>query len=71
MWLSCGLLVLVACLAAAQKDPNVWDNRSAIVHLFEWKFDDIANECEQFLAPSRYAAVQVRNESSYKQICSL
>lgn len=30
-----------------------------IVHLFEWKFADIANECEQFLAPNGYEGVQV------------
>ncbi|XP_055858833.1 alpha-amylase A-like isoform X2 [Episyrphus balteatus] len=30
-----------------------------MVHLFEWKWDDIANECEQFLAPKGYAGVQV------------
>ena len=31
-----------------------------IVHLFEWKFDDIAKECENFLGPKGYDAVQVR-----------
>lgn len=30
-----------------------------IVHLFEWKFDDIANECEQFLAPNGFNGVQI------------
>lgn len=29
------------------------------VHLFEWKWRDIANECEQFLGPAGFAAVQV------------
>jgi alpha-amylase len=45
----------------AQKDPNTVDGKSAIVHLFEWKFSDIADECERFLAPKRYAGVQVGN----------
>ncbi|MGB0651285.1 MAG: alpha-amylase [Rhodothermales bacterium] len=31
----------------------------AIVHLFEWRWDDVARECEDFLAPHGYAAVQV------------
>jgi len=31
---------------------------AAFVHLFEWKWDDIAQECEQFLGPMGYAAVQ-------------
>jgi alpha-amylase len=43
----------------AQKNPNAVDGRSAIVHLFEWKFSDIADECERFLAPKGYAGVQV------------
>jgi alpha-amylase len=45
----------------AQKDPNVVDGRSAIVHLFEWKFHDIADECERFLAPYGFAGVQASN----------
>ena len=55
-----GLLFFVANIHA-QKDPNTVQNRSAIVHLFEWKFDDIANECERFLAPKGFAGVQVSN----------
>jgi alpha-amylase len=43
----------------AQHDPNIVPGRSAIVHLFEWKFNDIADECERFLAPRGYAGVQV------------
>jgi alpha-amylase len=52
------LLVLLSG-AHGQKDPNVASDRNAIVHLFEWKFDDIADECERFLAPRGYAGVQV------------
>jgi alpha-amylase len=29
------------------------------VHLFEWKWLDIANECETFLAPNKFAGVQI------------
>ncbi|MDX1552017.1 MAG: carbohydrate-binding module family 20 domain-containing protein [Marinobacter sp.] len=29
------------------------------VHLFEWKWNDVATECEQFLGPKGYSAVQV------------
>lgn len=29
------------------------------VHLFEWRWADIARECEQFLGPVGYAAVQI------------
>ena len=31
-----------------------------MVHLFEWKWDDIAKECENFLGPKGYAGVQVK-----------
>lgn len=44
----------------SQFDPHAWENRTAIVHLFEWKWQDIANECENFLAPNGYAGVQVK-----------
>jgi alpha-amylase len=55
------LICLLFCVANihAQKNPNVVANRSAIVHLFEWKFSDIADECERFLAPRGFAGVQV------------
>lgn len=29
------------------------------VHLFEWQWNDVATECEQFLGPKGYSAVQV------------
>lgn len=32
---------------------------STFVHLFEWNWQDIATECETFLGPKGYAAVQV------------
>ena len=33
--------------------------RTVAVHLFEWKWPDIAQECESFLGPKGFAAVQV------------
>ncbi|ABX06697.1 MAG TPA: ATPase [Herpetosiphon sp.] len=33
--------------------------RTAFVHLFEWKWTDIAKECENWLGPKGFAAVQV------------
>jgi alpha-amylase len=46
-------------VASAQFDLHWWNGRSGMVHLFEWKWADIANECETFLAPNGYAGVQV------------
>src|SRR5262245_48630178 len=33
--------------------------RTAFVHLFEWKWIDIAKECENYLGPKGFSAVQV------------
>lgn len=43
----------------AYNNPNYAQNRSVMVHLFEWKWNDIADECERFLAPNGFAGVQV------------
>nr|AKH04310.1 alpha-amylase [Periplaneta americana] len=55
------LLALVVLLAGvqSQKDPKLVPDESTLLRLFEWKFDDIADECERFLAPKGYAGVQV------------
>ncbi|KAJ1523467.1 hypothetical protein ONE63_001321 [Megalurothrips usitatus] len=45
--------------ATAQREPHMAPGRNAIVHLFEWKWNDIAAECENFLGPKGYGAVQV------------
>lgn len=50
-----GSLVLIN----AQWDPNFAPGRSVIVHLFEWRWNDIADECERFLGPQGYGGVQV------------
>jgi alpha-amylase len=33
--------------------------RTVFVHLFEWKWSDIARECETYLGPKGFAAVQI------------
>ncbi|XP_011300849.1 alpha-amylase [Fopius arisanus] len=43
----------------AQKHPYYVDDRGTMVHLFEWKFQDIARECEEFLGPMGFGGVQV------------
>lgn len=55
------LLLLVAAVAPGrgQHDPHHQHNRTGIVHLFEWPHAAVAAECERFLAPAGYAAVQV------------
>ncbi|VDI54329.1 alpha-amylase [Mytilus galloprovincialis] len=41
------------------KHPNCAEGRHTIVHLFEWKWTDIAAECEGFLGPKGYCGVQI------------
>lgn len=39
--------------------PSTGEPGGVIVQLFEWKYDDIANECETFLSTNGFAGVQV------------
>ncbi|XP_055907689.1 alpha-amylase A-like [Eupeodes corollae] len=54
VFLSCGVLFSVA-----QFDTNQQNCNNNIVHLFEWKWKDIAQECEDFLGPNGYCGVQL------------
>lgn len=58
MKLIIALSALVA-VSSAQFNPHFAAGRSVIVHLFEWKWTDVARECENFLAPNGYAGVQI------------
>lgn len=53
------LLSIAVAVCNAQKDPHWWGGRNTIIHLFEWKWKDIADECERFLQHKGYAGVQV------------
>uniref|UniRef100_A0A8D0CHD8 alpha-amylase n=1 Tax=Scleropages formosus TaxID=113540 RepID=A0A8D0CHD8_SCLFO len=55
------LLVLAAILglSSAQYDPHFKNGRTSIVHLFEWRWEDIALECERYLAPNGFGGVQI------------
>lgn len=63
------LIFLLGSLASpgfGQKDPNYVAGRVGMVHLFEWKWSDIARECETYLAPHGYAGVQVRQNNFFR-----
>ena len=65
------LVTLVATsVVTANYDPNCFGTRQAIVHLFEWRWDDIADECENFLAPKGYCGVQVSPPNEYRVVTS-
>jgi len=53
------LLVGVSHAGGAHSDPHFVAGRTVMVHLMQWKFEDIAAECERFLGPHGYAGVQV------------
>ncbi|GMT10512.1 hypothetical protein PFISCL1PPCAC_1809 [Pristionchus fissidentatus] len=65
MWSTLLIAALAAAAVAADSDPYEFDssntlfNRQTMVHLFEWKWDDVAKECEDFLQYNGYGAVQV------------
>ncbi len=50
-----GAIVLtLGVIPAYAQEPG-----DTFVHLFEWKWTDIAEECEQFLGPNGYKAIQI------------
>ena len=64
------IIVSILFLLASCSNENTGDtaafrqqispgNTGVIVVLFEWRWDDVARECEVFLGPTGYSAVQV------------
>ncbi|KAM6168615.1 pancreatic alpha-amylase isoform 3-T3 [Erethizon dorsatum] len=53
------LLLSAIGLCWAQYTPHTQQGRTSIVHLFEWRWADIALECERYLAPKGFGGVQV------------
>jgi alpha-amylase len=45
-------------------------NRVAFVHLFEWKWTDVARECETYLGPKGFTAVQISPPNEHAWIAS-
>ena len=50
-------MIVAASRPAQAAAPN--PARSVFVHLFEWRWADVARECEVFLGPRGFAAVQI------------
>ena len=51
--------ICAVATAADQWTPAYKEGHDGMVHLFEWHWDTIAAECENFLGPHKFAAVQV------------
>jgi alpha-amylase len=47
-----------------------YPRRTAFVQLFEWKWTDVAAECEQWLGPHGFAAVQISPPQEHAEIDS-
>jgi len=48
-------------------DSHCRDQKQAIVHLFEWPWDTIAQECEEILGPKGFCGVQVSPPNEHIQ----
>jgi alpha-amylase len=65
--LSVSLLYVVGCSAQPESTPQPVEmgrgvaasDPGVMVHLFEWRWDDVATECSEFIGPAGYRAVQV------------
>mmetsp|Transcript_444 Transcript_444/g.1026 ORF Transcript_444/g.1026 Transcript_444/m.1026 type:complete len:508 (-) Transcript_444:114-1637(-) len=56
----CRLALAGIFAAVGHASPqNPTGSSSAFVHLFEWKWSDVAQECEEFLGPKGFQAVQI------------
>jgi alpha-amylase len=69
-FLSMALLIVFGFTVATQPgETAVADQtRTVFVHLFEWKWSDIAQECENFLGPKGFSAVQVSPPNEHRLI---
>ena len=63
-------LTVVAAGAAtveAYTETHCKDSKQAIVHLFEWSWDAIADECTKVLGPKGFCGVQVSPPNEHIQ----
>lgn len=61
-----GLAALVVT-GHAYTETHCVDSKQAIVHLFEWSHDAVANECETVLGPKGFCGVQVSPPNEHIQ----
>eukprot|EP00095_Tigriopus_kingsejongensis_P000508 maker-scaffold367_size194084-snap-gene-0.49 protein:Tk00508 transcript:maker-scaffold367_size194084-snap-gene-0.49-mRNA-1 annotation:"hypothetical protein DAPPUDRAFT_64687" len=52
------LLSILVGLSHGYHDPHC-DGKQVLVEMFEWKWVDVAQECERFLGPAGYCGVQI------------
>lgn len=59
VWTACATHPPIETGDDGQGQTATADNRTVFVQLFEWKWTDIARECESYLGPKGFAAVQI------------
>ena len=57
----------VAVVADDYTETHCKDKKQAIVHLFEWSHDSVADECLKVLGPKGYCGVQVSPPNEHIQ----
>ena len=62
--------LLAAALVASAGLAQAQTARTAFVQLFEWKWTDVAKECETQLGPKGFAAVQISPPSEHNWVTS-
>jgi pullulanase len=66
-WTVAALAAVLAVAALVVGAPAAAKNPHTFVHLFEWSWPDIAHECEAFLGPKGYEAVQISPPNEHIQ----
>ncbi|KAK3087625.1 hypothetical protein FSP39_008567 [Pinctada imbricata] len=51
--------MIITAKGGNYSDPHCYSGRSVIAQLFEWKWSDVAAECETFLSQHHFCAVQI------------
>ena len=60
-------MCVVAVGADDYTETHCKDKKQAIVHLFEWSHDSVADECLKVLGPKGYCGVQVSPPNEHIQ----
>nr|AGN55419.1 amylase [Pinctada fucata]AGN55420.1 amylase [Pinctada fucata] len=66
----CSIAFFHSVYGGTFSNPTCAPGRYTITHLFEWKWTDIADECEKFLGPYGYCGVQISPPNENRVVTS-
>ena len=66
--LALAVVALVTAGVRGYTETHCQDSKQAIVHLFEWSWDAIADECTKVLGPKGFCGVQVSPPMEHIQV---